>query len=109
MRTKDFIHLVSSVNDSTNLVIQVYSPGRIGGTPFVDIKDINIGFDWDDGRAFLVPENPLTVLSPDDVVAIRQSVSKGQSYHSYKEIQRLKEVIANLEKEVLALKIGYKE
>ena len=32
----------------------------VGGTPFVEVKSVKAGFDWDKGKIFLIPETPLT-------------------------------------------------
>lgn len=65
------------------LCIPVFQPGAIGGTPCVMVKDIQSGFDWDQGRVMLTTEEHLTVLSPENVAAIRDSVRRGQSWHAY--------------------------
>lgn len=65
------------------VVIQVLRPGSMGGTPCVSVASLNVGFDWDNGKLILVPEHPLTQLTAEDVAAIRESVSKGQSWHAH--------------------------
>lgn len=65
------------------LVIQVLKPGSIGGTPCVAVAGLNAGFDWDNGKLILRPEQELTTLSQEDVGAIRKSVAQGQSWHAY--------------------------
>ena len=43
------------------VVIEVKKPfTTVGGTPFVEVKSVRAGFDWDKGKIFLVPETPLT-------------------------------------------------
>jgi hypothetical protein len=65
------------------LVIAVQSQGSIGGTPCVEVSNVQAGFDWDSGKMMIYPSTPLTTLSAEDVGAIRESVSKGQSWHAY--------------------------
>lgn len=43
------------------VVIEIKKPfTTVGGTPFVEVKSVKAGFDWDKGKIFLVPETPLT-------------------------------------------------
>ena len=43
------------------IVIEIKKPfTTVGGTPFVEVKSVRAGFDWDKGKIFLVPETPLT-------------------------------------------------
>jgi hypothetical protein len=87
-----------------SLAIPVYRPGAVGGTPRVMVSSITAGFDWDSGMIFLNPESPLTTLTPEDLAAIRESVSKGQSWHAYQAHQKLTDKIRALELEVASLK-----
>lgn len=75
------------------LCIPVFRPGWLGGTPCVEVKDIQLGFDWDASKVMLVTEEQLTTLSPEDVAAIHESVRKGQSWHAY---QAYKEMAGKL-------------
>lgn len=75
--------LLENAARDSRLVVEVFHPGAIGGTPCVDVEAVSNGFDWDHGKVLLITKQPLTVLSPEDVAAIRESVSKGQSWHAY--------------------------
>lgn len=75
------------------VVIQVLRPGSMGGTPCVSVASLNVGFDWDNGKLMLVPEHPLTQLTAEDVAAIRESVSRGQSWHAYEAHKKQKALI----------------
>lgn len=66
----------------TKLVIVIQRPGSIGGTPCVELEGVHEGFDWDSGKLMFYPAKPLTVLSPEDVAAIHESVRLGQSWHA---------------------------
>jgi len=65
------------------LCIPVFRPGSIGGTPCVDVEDIEVGFDHNSGKVMLHAEKRLTLLSSEDVEAIHTSVRAGQSWHAY--------------------------
>lgn len=69
------------------LAVEVFEPGRIGGTPCSEVKYLNPGFDWNAGTLLIVPSEPLTRLSAEDVAAIHASISKGQSWHAYQEFK----------------------
>lgn len=72
------------------LVIPLFSPGKVGGQAYAEVNGIFPGFDWDAGKVFLTSEKPLTQLSPEDVAAIRTSVSMGQSWHAYERYKKQK-------------------
>lgn len=72
------------------LVIAVQSQGSIGGTPCVEVSSVQAGFDWDSGKLMIYPATPLITLSAEDVEAIRESVSKGQSWHAYEAYKKQK-------------------
>lgn len=65
------------------LHIVVHSPGNVGGTPSVAVKQAFMGFDWDSKKLLLYPDVPLTKLTPQQVEDITTSVRKGQSWHAY--------------------------
>lgn len=65
------------------LAVEVYEPGRIGGTPCSEVTHIQAGFDWNAGTVMISTAEKLTRLSPEDVEAIRTSVKMGQSWHAY--------------------------
>lgn len=65
------------------LAVQIFEPGRIGGTPCSAVTDIHVGFDWNAGTILITCAEQLTRLSPEDVEAIRTSVKMGQSWHAY--------------------------
>jgi hypothetical protein len=55
----------------------------MGGTPCSVVTGIHAGFDWNAGTLLISTAEQLTRLSPEDVEAIRKSVSLGQSWHAY--------------------------
>lgn len=73
------------------LAIVVTSQGSIGGTPCVEVQNIQAGFDWDHGKLMIYPAQPLTTLTSEDVADIRKSVAGGQSWHAYQAQKNLRE------------------
>lgn len=65
------------------LVVVLHRPGSMGGTPCIEVEGIHDGFDWDAGKVMIHTAQPLTLLSPEDVTAIHESVKKGQSWHAF--------------------------
>lgn len=85
--------VLSGTAPDADVVIKIERPGSIGGTPCVAVTSLNVGFDWDNGKLILVPQHPLTMLTAEDVAAIRESVSKGQSWHAYEAHKKQKALI----------------
>ncbi|CAB5514627.1 hypothetical protein ACOTHJ_13090 [Achromobacter xylosoxidans] len=84
--------------------VLVNQPGSMGGSPAVGIVALEAGFDWNAGKILLKPAKELTVLSPEDISAIRESVKKGSSWHAYQQYQQqeaekdaLREEVAQLQ------------
>ena len=47
--------------DDPRVVIQIKLPyNTVGGTPVVDVKNLQMGFDWDSGKLIIVPEEDIT-------------------------------------------------
>lgn len=67
------------------LRIPIFSPGRIGGSPSLEVHDIALGFDHDQGQLFIGTGQQLSPLSYQEIGAIQKSVSMGQSYHAYQQ------------------------
>lgn len=73
------------------VAVRIHQPGSLGGTPvvnvadieFVHVKSVEKGFDWDSNKIILTLERDVCTLTPEDRDAITQSVSKGQSWHAY--------------------------
>ena len=46
--------------EDPEVVIQIKLPyNTVCGTPFVKVKSVQMGFDWDQGKFFMVPEEPV--------------------------------------------------
>lgn len=87
------------------VAIAVHRPGALGGSPVVDVKDVEIvhlkdaskGFDWDSRKIILTLEQEVCTLTPDQRDAITEDVRKGQSREAYEQFKGLKAKIAKLE------------
>ena len=75
--------------------IIIHSPGSIGATPSVEVEAIYPGFDWDAGQVMIYPAQPLTILTPEQVNDITESVRKGQSWHAYEAYKKHKTQLEN--------------
>lgn len=73
------------------LVVEVYAPGSVGGTPATEVVSLHAGFDWDNGRMILKTARPVTLLTPEDVAAIHKSAREGESWHAYQRHKRWQE------------------
>jgi hypothetical protein len=97
MKFSKFTELVARIwsNPTTQrrdpeITIVVHSPGSIGPSPSVEVEAIHAGFDWDAGQVMIYPAQPLTVLTPEQVAEISESVRKGQSWHAYEAYKKHK-------------------
>ena len=57
-----------------SIVVRV--PGAIGGTPTVNVKSIQAGFDWDNGKLLIYPEKDLRTIEADEILALRKANEK---------------------------------
>lgn len=66
---KEKIDLYASTikpHNDPDVVIEVKMPfTTVGGTPSVTVKSIRSGFDWDNGKFFIVPEETVTPADVD--------------------------------------------
>lgn len=109
LQTLQSIDSNSGKRETLNLMVQVFNPNAIGGTPCVNVESINAGFDWDNGKVILSTEKQLTLLSSEDVTAIRESVSKGQSWHAYQSHKVQKLEVAGLQAKLVAGSVKYNQ
>jgi len=81
--------------------IAIFRPGSLGGTPVTNVKSVDLkeleevqsahfGFDWDSKKFIIYPENDLTVLTREDVNAIKESIKQSQSVHTEQVIRKYK-------------------
>ncbi len=53
--------LVTYGDQDATVLIQIKLPySTVGGSPFVKVKTVQMGFDWDQGKFFIVPEEDVT-------------------------------------------------
>lgn len=109
MKVEEAIELLTGViarqpNRDWNVVVKVFNPGTVGGTPCVGVNRLHIGFDWDNGKVMLETDVPLTTLTPEDVAAIHKSAKDGQSWHAFQSYKKQAERIKALEAEIASLK-----
>lgn len=90
-------------NRALRLVVRRENPGALSGQQTTDVSALAMGIDWEAGTVIVEPAKPLTELSPEDLQAIRKSVAKGTSWHTYQQTKKLHERIAPLEAEVREL------
>ena len=67
---KEYLDGLSNKDLDRELMVPVYKPGTLGGTPSLSVKEISLGFDWDQGVAHVETGEQLTLLSSEEVSAI---------------------------------------
>jgi len=104
MKLQGLIDVINNSNISTdrdiNVRVVVHSPGSLGSTPAVDVKQIAFGIDWDNNTLLIYTDDDLTRLTPEQVNEISESVSKGNSWHSYQSYKTQKKEIDDLKNEL---------
>lgn len=105
---KDFVTRLSERELDSTVEVVVVSQGTMGGTPAVHIKNISMGFDWDNKRILISTETPVINLNEEDLLAIKKSVSQAHSFHTYRivkplmdEVKTLKNFISTINPELL--------
>ena len=91
-------------NRGWKLFVKVFNPGAVGGMPCVEVKRLDVGFDWDNGKVMIETDLPLTTLTPEDVATIHKSAKEGQSWHAYQAYKKQADRIKTLETELAQLK-----
>lgn len=63
MKLSELVNSISELSPRIldyDLAIQIEKPyTTIGPTPIVPVKNFHVGFDWDNGKLLIIPENPL--------------------------------------------------
>lgn len=86
------------------VTIQKSNYGGLSAHQTTEVTAVAAGFDWQAGQVILVPAFPMTELTPDQVQDIQKSVRAGGSWHAYQNDRKLRERIAELERQVAELK-----
>lgn len=103
MRVSEAIEIFERVRKQggdPELVVPVQSEGGLGGTAAEAVTAMYVGFDWDMGKVLIRTARPVIALSAEEVEAIRASVRQGGSWHAYQAQKRLRERIAELERQL---------
>lgn len=94
-RLVDLYHRDGHYEDP-EVVIQIKLPySTVGGSPFAKVKSVQMGFDWDHGKFFIMPEEELTPSDRDFAQQMRDMQERaGWADHENRnlkaEIRRLK-------------------
>ena len=61
MKTSNLISALGYCKEDLEVVVQVKLPySTVGGTPYVTVKNANVGFDWDAGKFMIVTDESVT-------------------------------------------------
>ena len=85
----------------TEIVVPIQRAFSVGGQSCVKIESIIVGFDWDAGKIFLIPEKKLRIIEDDELHLLKKEVEK-QGWLEY-ENQNLKSENANLKNRIKEL------
>ena len=87
--------------EDIEVVIQIKLPySTVGGTPFVKVKNVYPGFDWDQGKFFVIPEEDVTPCDRDFAKQMREMQERA-GWADY-ENRNLKAEIKRLKKQLKA-------
>lgn len=100
---KKFIESLTDDKLEGNVEIVVMSQGSIGPTPTVNIKNIQLGFDWDNGKILIFADAPIIKLTPEDLEAVKKSLSQAYSYHTSKVVMPLMRENKDMKNFILSL------
>jgi len=76
-----------------HLTVRKFNPGGLTAHQTVDVTHMGAGIDWEGHQVVITTARPLTELTPEDVAAIRESVSKGQSWHAYQSWKKIRDEV----------------
>lgn len=82
--------------EDPEVVIQIKLPySTVGGSPFAKVKSVQMGFDWDHGKFFIMPEEDLTPSDRDFAKQMREMQERAgwadyENRNLKAEIRRLK-------------------
>lgn len=75
--------------EQLRVVIPIKSVRSVGGTPCVDIKSVMAGFDWDNGKLMIYPEQDLSKTDHDYLAKIRKQADEiGWNVYEYNNLKR---------------------
>ena len=82
--------------EDSEVVVQIKLPySTVGGTPFVKVKTVYPGFDWDQGKFFIIPEEDVTPSDRDFAKQMKEMQDRAgwadyENRNLKSEIKRLK-------------------
>lgn len=106
MKLSEFIELLTRYaerNEDFKVVIPVYRVGSVGGQSFVEVNTAYPGFDWDNGKFFIVPDVQLREIDRDEIKQLQAKYDE-LGWKQYKidglkrENKRLKDELEKLKK-----------
>jgi hypothetical protein len=65
------------------LTVAIANPGGLTAHQTVEVETIHQGFDWTASQLIVKPAQPLSVLTPEQLVELGESARQGQSWHAY--------------------------
>ena len=86
------------------LTVAISNPGGLSAHQTVEVEAMYSGFDWTAGQIIVQPSLPLSMLTPEQVAAVVESVRKGSSWHAYQRDRKSHARIKELEDELRALR-----
>jgi hypothetical protein len=94
--------------------VVVHRPGALGGTPCVDIQDIEVkridkGFDWDSRKILITLDKPISLLTNEERDAITKDFSKSTSREGYDQFKQFRARIAELEQALITVGHGLRK
>lgn len=96
------------------VAVVVHRPGALGGTPCIDIQDIDVkridkGFDWDSRKILITLDKPISLLTNEERDAITKDHSRSTSREGYDQFKQFRARIAALEKALITVGHGLQQ
>lgn len=73
---RDLLNARNHWDGELTVVIPVKVAGSVAAQPYVNLKSISAGFDWDQGKLFLYPEVDLRECNRDELTAIQKRLDE---------------------------------
>lgn len=77
MKLSQLIEFLTSVKDRRDLSVKIAIEkpfATVGARPSVSVKSVSVGFDWDNGNLFIIPDQPL--MNSEDCTEASSSLRK---------------------------------
>lgn len=87
--------------EQLRVCIPIKTTPTIGGTPVVDVKSIQAGFDWDNGKLMIYPIEDLSKTDHDYLAKIKKQASEiGWSVYEFDNLKRENKLLKKRIKEL---------